>query len=61
MKRFLYKISELIGYTILIEDTIHFETWETIKYTHMALYKYMGRWKHDNSIKMKRIWVFKIR
>lgn len=61
MKRFLYKISELIGYTILIEDTIHFETWETIKYTHMVLYKYMGRWKHDNSIKMKRIWVFKIR
>lgn len=61
MKKLLYQIARVIGYTIIIEDTIHFETWETIKYTHIVLYKYQGRWKSDNSIKLKRIWAFKIR
>lgn len=61
MKTFLYNIARLIGYTIVIEDTLDFETWETTKYTHIAVYKYQGRWESDNSIKLRRVWVLKIR
>lgn len=61
MRYLLYRIAWLIGYTIMIEDTINMTTWETTKYTHIVVYKYMGRWKHDNSIKLKRVWVLKIR
>lgn len=62
MRSFLYRIAWLIGYTIVIEDTLmDLETWEIKKYTHVVVYKYQGRWKHDNSIKLKRVWKFKIR
>ena len=61
MRNFLYRIAWLIGYTILIEDTVNIETWETKKYTHIVLYKYQGRWKSDGSIKLRRVWVKKIR
>ena len=61
MKRLLYNIAFWIGYTIVIEDTINMTTWETKKYTHIAIYKYYGRFKHDNSIKLRRVWVLKIR
>ena len=61
MKSFLYSIARLIGYAIVIEDTINFEPWEVKKYTHIVLYKYHGRWKHDSSIKLKRVWWKKIR
>lgn len=61
MRTFLYNIARLIGYTIVIEDTLDFETWETTKYTHIVVYKYQGRWKSDNSIKLRRVWALKIR
>ena len=61
MRYLFYRIAWLIGYTIIIEDTINMTTWETKKYTHIAIYKYVGRWKHDNSIKLKRVWILKIR
>ena len=62
MRYLFYKIAWLIGYTIIIEDTlVDWETWEIKKYTHIVIYKYMGRFKHDNSIKLKRVWVLKIR
>lgn len=61
MREFLYNIARLIGYTIIIEDTVDIRTWEETKYTHIVIYKYMGRWKSDNSIKLRRVWAFKIR
>ena len=61
MRYLLYRIAWLIGYTIIIEDTVNMTTWETTKYTHIVVYKYYGRWKSDNSIKLKRVWVLKIR
>lgn len=61
MRKLLYNIARLIGYTIIIEDTIDFTTWETTKWTHIVVYKYLGRFKHDNSIKLRRVWAFKIR
>jgi hypothetical protein len=61
-KKLLYKIARFIGYTIIIEDTLmDFETWEVKKYTHIVVYKYQGRWKSDNSIRLRRVWAFKIR
>ena len=62
MKSLLYKLAFWIGYTIIIEDTlVDFDTWEVRKYTHIVVYKYYGRWKHDNSIKLRRVWQIKIR
>jgi hypothetical protein len=62
MIKLLYNIARLIGYTIIIEDTLmDFETWEVKKYTHIVIYKYQGRWKSDNSIRLRRVWAFKIR
>ena len=60
MRSFLYNIAWFIGYTIVIEDTIDFTTWETTKWTHIVVYKYYGRWK-SGSIKLKRVWALKIR
>jgi hypothetical protein len=62
MKRLLYNIAFWIGYTIIIEDTlVSWDPWVMKKYTHIVIYKYMGRFKHDNSIKLRRIWWKKIR
>jgi len=61
MRQLLYKLAELIGYTIIIEDTLDFETWKTTKWTHIVIYKYLGRWRHDNSIKLRRVWSLKLR
>lgn len=62
MRELLYNIARLIGYTIVIEDTlVSWDPWVMKKYTHIVVYKYVGRWKHDNSIKLKRVWQFKIR
>ena len=61
-KKLLYNLARFIGYTIIIEDTLmDFETWEVKKYTHIVVYKYQGRWKSDNSIRLRRVWAFKIR
>lgn len=62
MRYLFYRIAWLIGYTIIIEDTlVDWDTWEIKKYTHIVVYKYMGRFKHDNSIKLRRVWALKIR
>ena len=62
MRYLFYRIAWLIGYTIIIEDTlVDWEKWEIKKYTHIVIYKYVGRFKHDNSIKLKRVWALKIR
>lgn len=61
MRKLYYKLVRFIGYTIEFQDTIDFTTWETTKRTHIVLYKYYGRFKHDNSIKMKTVWRIKIR
>jgi len=61
MRKLYYKLVQFIGYTIEIIDTIDFTTWETTKRTHIVVYKYYGRFKHDNSVKMRMIWKYKIR
>ena len=61
MRKLYWKLVQFIGYTIEIIDTIDFTTWETTKWTHIVVYKYYGRFKHDNSVKMRMIWKYKIR
>jgi hypothetical protein len=61
MRELYWWLIEKIGYTIEIIDTTNITTWETIKYTHIVVWKYLGRFKHDNSPKMKAIWKKKIR
>lgn len=61
MRKLYYKLVQFIGYTIEIIDTIDSTTWETTKRTHIVVYKYYGRFKHDNSVKMRMIWKYKIR
>jgi hypothetical protein len=62
MRKLYWELIQFIGYTIVIEDTlVDWDTWEIKKYTHIVVYKYYGRFKHDNSLKMKRVWQIKIR
>jgi hypothetical protein len=62
MKLLLYNIARWIGYTIVIEDHHRIENNEwVVDSKHLSVYKYMGKWKHDNSIKLKRVWTSKIR
>lgn len=61
MRKLYWRLIQLIGYTIEIIDTVNLTTWETTKYTHIVIFKYCGRFKHDNSVKMRIIWKYKIR
>ncbi len=61
IRKLYWRLIQLIGYTIEIIDTVNLTTWETTKYTHIVIFKYYGRFKHDNSVKMRIIWKYKIR
>ena len=62
LKSLLYNIARWIGYTIIIEDFHRIEDNEwVVDSKHISVYKYMGRFKHDNSIKLKRVWTRKIK
>ena len=61
MKKLYYRLVRLIGYTILFEHTWGSDFKYATKYSHISLYKYIGRFKHDNSIRLKRVWTIKIR
>jgi len=62
MRSLLYNIARLIGYTILIEDFHRIEDNEwVVDGKHISVYKYMGRFKNNNGIKLKRVWTRKIR
>lgn len=61
MKKLYNRLVQFIGYTIEFQDTVDLDTWHITKRTHIVLYKYLDRFKHDNSLKMKAIWRIKIR
>jgi hypothetical protein len=62
MRELYNRLVQFIGYTIMFQDTINnIDPWEITKRTHIVLYKYLGRFKHDNSLKMRVIWRIKIR
>ena len=61
-RKLYYRLVRLIGYTILIHDHYNPETFELgKKYAYVGLYKYLGNYKHDGSLRMIRIWEIKIR
>jgi hypothetical protein len=62
MRKLYYKLCRLIGYTFILQHTwnSHFEL-ET-KYSHIALYKYIGMYDSKyGGMKLKRVWTIKIR
>jgi hypothetical protein len=62
MREIYYKIVRLIGYTIIVHHKYNTETFELEKkYAYVGVYKYLGRYKHDKSLRMVRIWEIKIR
>ena len=62
MRKLYYKLVSLIGYTFLLEDRYNPETFELDKkYSSLSLYKFIGNYKHDGSLRMIRIWQIKIR
>ena len=61
MKKFYYRLCQFIGYTIIFNNEYDSSFELQKKYAYMGVYKYLGRWKHDNSLKIVRIWEIKIR
>jgi hypothetical protein len=62
MRKLYYKLVRFIGYTIVIENNHRLEDNEwVVESKNLSVYKYLGKFKHDNSIKLKRVWAFKIR
>ena len=62
LQRLYNELSRLIGYKLVIQDTYDPITFElTRKCGYLALYKYIGTYKHDGSIKLKMIWRCKLR
>ena len=61
MRKLYYAIVRLIGYTILVHH--HYDSSFEIqkKYAYIAIYRYLGVYKHDGSLRMVRIWEIKIR
>ena len=57
-----HRLCRAVGYSILIHDTWNPQTFELEKRnSHIALYKYLGAYRHDGSMKMRQIWILKIR
>ena len=62
MRKLYYRLVRLIGYSILLHDHYNPETFELEKkYAYVGIYKYLGNYKHDGSLRMIRIWEIKIR
>jgi len=61
MKKFYYRLCQFIGYTIIFNNEYDSSFTLVKKNAYIGIYKYLGRWKHDNSLKMVRIWEIKIR
>jgi hypothetical protein len=61
MIKLYYKLVHFIGYTILVHHKYNSETFELErKWYYWGIYKYLGNYKHDGSLRMKRIWQIKI-
>ena len=58
-----WKLSGIIGYTILIENRWNPETFTLDKkYSNISLYKYIGMYDPKyGGIKLRRVWTIKIR
>ena len=62
IRKLYYKLVRFIGYSIRIENNHRFEDNEwVVESKNLSVYKYLGRFKHDNSIRLKRVWTIKIR
>jgi len=62
MKKLYYKLIQFIGYTILFEHTWNSGFELETKYSHIALYKYIGMYDHKyGGMKLKRVYTIKIR
>jgi len=62
MIKLYWRLVQLIGYTFILHHRYNTQTFELEnKYAYLSLYKYLGRWKHDGSLKMIRIWEIKLR
>ena len=56
MRKFYYKLVQLIGYTFLFEHTWNSGFELETKYSHISLYKYLGLYSHDGSMRLKRVY-----
>ena len=62
MRKLYYKLVRFIGYTILFEHTWGSDFNYITKYSHIALYKYIGMYDSKyGGMKLKRVWTIKIR
>lgn len=61
MRKIYYTVARLIGYVILLHHHYNSSFEIEKKYAYIGIYKYLGRYKHDNSLRMVRIWEIKIR
>jgi hypothetical protein len=62
IQRLYNELSRLIGYKLVLQDTYDPITFELNKKCgYLALYKYIGNYKHDGSVKLKMIWQRKLR
>jgi hypothetical protein len=62
IRKLYYKLVRFIGYSIRIENNHRLEDNEwVVESKNLSVYKYLGRFKHDNSIRLKRVWTIKIR
>jgi hypothetical protein len=61
MRKLYYKLVRFIGYTILIHDHYNSSFELEKKYAYIGIYKFLGNFKHDGSLKMIRVWEIKIR
>ena len=62
VRKIYYTLCRLVGYTIIIEDRWNPETFILDKkYSNISLYKYLGLYSHDGSMRLKRVYTIKIR
>jgi hypothetical protein len=62
MRKLYYRLCRLIGYTFLFEHTWNSNFELETKYSHLALYKYIGMYDPKyGGMRLKRVWIIKIR
>ena len=62
MKKLYYRLVKLIGYTFVFEHTWGSDFKCIKKYSHIALYRYIGMYDSKyGGMKLKRVWTLRIR
>lgn len=62
MRKLYFKLCRLIGYRIMTLDYWDPETFTFVtKNSHIVLYKYIGNFKHDGSMRLKEIYKIQIK